>query len=202
MSVKIREALRNKRVVLASASPRRKELMRLLADNFEIIPAQCEEKIPEDLCDVFRLAEILAQQKCRDVSGRCNPDENTLVIGCDTVVIDPSGNSLGKPRDDGEALSMLRSLQGRESCVVSGVSVYFRGNYHTFSAVTRVRFYPADDSELKAYIATGEPNDKAGAYGIQGLGGLLVESICGDYNNVVGMPVSLLARKLGEILGE
>lgn len=201
MSFRIRELLNDKRVVLASASPRRKELMRLLTEDFEIIPALGEEHIPEENEDVFKISEILAEQKCREVAERCNPDENTIVIGCDTVVIDPDLTPLGKPVDDSDALDMLKHLQGVWSYVVSGVCVYYRGNYRVFSEETKVNFYPAADEELIAYIATKEPRDKAGAYAVQGLGGLLIKGIAGDYNNVVGMPVSRLARELTEILG-
>lgn len=200
MSFKIREMLKDKRVVLASSSPRRKELMRLLTEDFEIIPSRGEEIIPENT-DVFNISEILAEQKCREVAERCQPDRNTIVIGCDTLVIDHDLIPMGKPNSDRDALDMLKHLQGAWSCVVSGVCVYYRGDYSVFSEKTKVNFYPAADEELMAYIATKEPCDKAGAYAIQGLGGLLIEGIVGDYNNVVGMPVSKLARELTKILG-
>lgn len=201
MSFKVRELLKDKRVVLASASPRRKELMTMLTEDFEVIPAEGEERVPENT-DAFLIPEILAGMKCREVAARCSPDRDTVVIGCDTVVIAPDGKVMGKPRDDSDALAMLKSLQNAVSFVVSGVCVYFRGAFHTFSDKTKVRFYPADDSELEAYVMTGEPRDKAGAYAIQGLGGLLIESIEGDCNNVIGMPMSLLARRLEQIIGE
>jgi septum formation protein len=200
MSFKVRELLSDKRVVLASASPRRKELLRLLTENFEIIPSQCGEDV-DGVSDVYEIPKILAERKCREVANRCNPDGKTVVIGCDTLVIDPDGNPLGKPADEADALRMLKLLQGAQSSVISGVCVYYGGEYRSFSENTEVLFRPADDGELLAYIATGEPLDKAGAYAIQGLGGILIESIEGDYNNVVGLPVSELARLLAQILG-
>lgn len=200
MSIKVRELLKGKRVVLASASPRRRELIKTLAEDFEVMPAQGEECAPEGT-DVFEIAEVLAEQKCSEVVSRCEPDGDTVVIGCDTLVVAPDMSPMGKPSDAEDALDMLTALQDNESYVVSGVCVYFRGNYRSFSEITKVRFYPAEREELVSYIATGEPMDKAGAYAIQGLGGLLVKSIDGDYNNVVGMPVSRLARELSAILG-
>ena len=127
-------------------------------------------------------------------------DSDAIVIGCDTVVISPEGELMGKPRDEADALRMLKSLQGAQSWVCSGVCVSFAGKVESFTEKTAVTFYPADDEQLRAYIATGEPMDKAGAYGIQGLGGLLVEKIAGDYNNVVGLPMARLARTIAELL--
>ncbi len=197
MYIKARDLLKGKRVVLASKSPRRRELLHLLTDDFEIIPAEGEETVPDDL----RAEEVpvhLAGLKCREVAERIAPDDNTIVIGCDTVVIQ-DGKVLGKPSDEQQALEMLSALSGRAHIVVSGLSVYHRGEYRTGAGMASVSFYPADEEQLKAYIATGEPMDKAGAYGIQGIGGLLVKGISGDYNSVVGLPVNELARIVTEM---
>jgi septum formation protein len=200
MPFKVRELMKGKRTVLASASPRRKELMKLLSDDFEIIPSDCDESIPDGAV-AFRIAELLAERKCREVAARCMPDSDTVVIGCDTLVLDGALTPMGKPKDDSDALRMLTALQDSVSYVTGGVCVYFRGEFHTFTEKTEVTFYPASEEVLRAYIATGEPGDKAGAYAVQGLGGLLIKRICGDYNNVVGLPAARLARELAEIFG-
>lgn len=196
MSVNVWNMLDGRRVVLASASPRRRELMKLLTDDFEIMPADIDESA--DGCDAFEAAEMIARRKCMCITKKL--DSDAIVIGCDTVVISPEGELMGKPRNEADALRMLKSLQGAQSWVCSGVCVSFAGKVESFTEKTAVTFYPADDEQLRAYIATGEPMDKAGAYGIQGLGGLLVEKIAGDYNNVVGLPMARLARAIAELL--
>jgi septum formation protein len=173
--------------------------MHLLTDDFEILPSECDETA-EDGTDAFSLAKTLAERKCRDVADRCGADDSTVVIGCDTVVIDSEGEAMGKPRDDSDAFCMLKKLSGGVCTVSSGVCIYFRHEFHSFSCETKVAFYDSADDELRAYIATGEPHDKAGAYAIQGQGALLIKAIEGDYNNVVGMPVSRLARELENIV--
>lgn len=200
MYIKAREILKNKRVVLASKSPRRKELLHLLTDSFEVIPAEGEESAPADL-RAEQVPIYLADLKCREVAGRCRPDDDTIVIGCDTVVIS-SGKVLGKPADEMDALNMLSELAGKSHTVVSGLSVFSRGRYLTGAGMASVTFYPADEEQLMSYIATGEPMDKAGAYGIQGIGGLLVREINGDYNSVVGLPVNELARLITELASD
>lgn len=196
MSVNVWNMLDGRRVVLASASPRRRELMKLLTDDFDIMPADIDESA--EGCDAFEAAEMIARRKCMCIAKKL--DSDVIVIGCDTVVISPEGELMGKPRDEADALRMLKSLQGAQSWVCSGVCVSFAGKVESFTEKTAVTFYPADDEQLSAYIATGEPTDKAGAYGIQGLGGLLVEKIAGDYNNVVGLPMARLARTIAELL--
>ncbi len=196
MYIDAKKLLRGKKVVLASASPRRRELMRLLTDEFEVIPAAGEERAP----DKMRAEEIpifLAEQKCREVAARCG--EDAVVIGCDTVVIH-DGCILGKPSDEADALAMLTKLAGDTHIVVSGLCVCYGGKALTGAGVTEVSFYPADRRQLLDYIATGEPMDKAGAYGIQGIGGFLVKGISGDYNSVVGLPVNELARLIMELM--
>ena len=196
MSVNVWNMLDGRRVVLASASPRRRELMKLLTDDFEIMPADIDESA--EGCGAFEAAEMIARRKCMCIAKKL--DSDAIVIGCDTVVISPEGELMCKPRDEADALRMLKSLQGAQSWVCSGVCVSFAGKVESFTEKTAVTFYPADNEQLRAYIATGEPMDKAGAYGIQGLGGLLIEKIAGDYNNVVGLPMARLARTIAELL--
>ncbi|MBR6046179.1 MAG: septum formation protein Maf [Ruminococcus sp.] len=189
------KVLAGRRVVLASKSPRRQELLKLIFPEFEIIPALGEEVVPEGVPaeDVSRL---LAVQKCREVAENC-PD--ALVIGCDTTVA-VSGELLGKPADAADAVRMLRLLSDTRHEVISGVCIRLGEREVSFSEVTRVRFKPLTEADIAGYIATGEPFDKAGAYGIQEKGGLLISGIEGDFFNVVGLPVSAIADKLGEIM--
>ena len=181
------------RIVLASASPRRAELLRRLGLKVEISPAEVDERhLPGE--DPRAHVERLARAKAETVARR-RPE--ALVVAGDTVVV-RGGVVLGKPADAEEAVAMLLSLAGREHTVLSGIALC--GARGTVSAVGRatVRFRDFDEREARSYVATGEPMDKAGAYGIQGMGGALVEGIEGDYYTVVGFPVvsfiELLAR--------
>ncbi len=180
------------KIVLASQSPRRKELLeRIGVTDFEIVPAKGEEVINPALTPA-ELVEELSRQKCAEVAA-LRPD--ALVIAADTVVsID--GQILGKPHNEEEAFSMLARLSGRTHQVYTGVTVWEDDCTVTEHEVTEVRFRPLTDQEISWYIETGEPMDKAGAYGIQGYGGLFVEGISGDYFNVMGLPVC----RLGQIL--
>ena len=185
------------RIILASGSPRRKELMRLAELEFEVIPADCEEII--DTESAREAVQSLAHQKALWVAGKEKDSHpaDTLVIGADTVVA-LDDVILGKPADKEDAFRMLKTLSGREHEVYTGVSIISldRRIDDSFVACTKVKFYPLTDKEIEEYIATGEPFDKAGAYGIQGKGGLLVEGVYGDYNNVVGLPIAELVRRL------
>ena len=181
-------------VILASASPRRLELMQLITKDFKVIPADVEEILPDEV-GAIDAAEYLARLKAESVAVN-NP--SALVIGCDTAVI-VDGEVLGKPKNSEDAFSMLRKLSGREHSVVTGCALCLNGRTLSFSEETKVNFYELTDKEILDYIATNEPNDKAGAYGIQGRGALLVKSIVGDYFNVVGMPVSRLKREIEKI---
>lgn len=168
--------------------------MRLICEQFEVIPANVEEILPDEI-SALDAAEYLARLKAQSVASD-NPD--ALVIGCDTAVI-VNNEVLGKPKDNDDAFSMLRKLSGREHSVVTGCALCYGGKTVSFSEETKVIFYELTDKEILDYIATNEPNDKAGAYGIQGRGALLVKSIVGDYFNVVGMPVSRLDREIQKI---
>lgn len=180
--------------ILASASPRRKELFANISEEFDILPSMIEEVVPEGV-EIETVPEILASQKAADIAEQ-NP--TALVIGADTgVFID--GKMLGKPKDAAEAAEMLRSLSGRTHKVITGCALYLGEEKITFSELTEVTFYPLSEQEINDYIATGEPNDKAGSYGIQGKGMVLVKEIRGDYFNVVGLPVAKLSRYIQKI---
>ena len=180
-------------VILASQSPRRRELLeRMGISDFLIRPAQGEEIFDPSLTPA-QLVEVLSRQKAEEISAGAGPED--IVIAADTVV-SVDGRVLGKPGDEAEAAEMLAALSGREHTVYTGVTVCRGDQILTQHEATAVRFRPLTDQEIDAYIATGEPMDKAGSYGIQGRGALLVEGISGDYFNVVGLPVCRLGRML------
>ena len=181
------------KIVLASGSPRRRELLtRMGIADFDVRVPETEETYPPNLSP-RETVEYISREKARAAAALCRPDE--IVITADTMVF-LDGARLGKPRDEAHALEMLTALQGRRHTVCTGVTVR-RGDYRdTQSEETEVFFRPATEQELRAYIRTGEPMDKAGAYGIQGRGALLVEKIHGDFFNVMGLPVLRLSRML------
>ncbi len=183
-----------KRIILASASPRRRELLERAGVNFEVIPASGEENRISD--DPKEAVQQLARDKAVSVMHTIEDSaDGTLVIGSDTVVVFEN-MILGKPHDIEDAVNTLKKLQGNTHQVYTGVSVLEKKNgvwtEHTFYESTDVTFYPVSDEKIRAYVATGEPMDKAGSYGIQGIFGIYVRGICGDYNNVVGLPVARL----------
>ena len=178
-------------IVLASASPRRRELLQTAGVEFTVCVSDAEERIPPGTSP-HEAVMLLAKQKALAVA---KDRPNDLVIGADTVVV-YDGAILGKPADEADAARMLRMLSGRTHTVYTGVCLVSAGSAETFFEQTQVTFYPLTDDEIAAYIATGEPMDKAGAYGIQGRGCTLVRGICGDYFNVVGLPVAALCRRL------
>ena len=181
------------KIVLASGPPRRRELLtRMGIADFDVRVPETEETYPPNLSP-RETVEYISREKARAAASLCRPDE--IVITADTMVF-LDGARLGKPRDEAHALEMLTALQGRRHTVCTGVTVC-RGDYRdTQSEETEVFFRPATEQELRAYIRTGEPMDKAGAYGIQGRGALLVEKIHGDFFNVMGLPVLRLSRML------
>lgn len=183
-------------IILASQSPRRQELMDQAGIPCTCCPADVDETIT--CCTPPDAAVItLAARKAQAVFDRY-PD--AVVIGADTVVA--LGKQLfGKPANPEEAADMLRTLSGRTHQVYTGVCIIGPdGCFTTFFEKTDVTFFSLSDAEINAYIATGEPMDKAGAYGIQGRGALLVKAICGDYYNVVGLPIAQLVRSLKTVL--
>jgi len=179
-------------IILASGSPRRRELLKFITEDFEVCPVDADETIPEHI-DTAHATIFLAIMKASACAEK-NPDK--IVIGCDTTVI-LDGEIMGKPKNREHAFQMLRKLSGRKHFVSTGVSLQYGTNLvHNLTCVTQVEFYELSDEEINAYLDTGEPFDKAGAYGIQGKGSLLVKGIEGDYFNVVGLPVATLSREL------
>ena len=179
-------------IVLASKSPRRQELIRLITDDFTVASVDADETLPCPMSPsdaVMYLSEI----KARPLA-----DGKNTVIGADTVVA-LEDSILGKPKDKDDAFRMLRSLSGKIHSVYTGVTIIKGENTDTFFEKTDVEFYDLSDEEIADYISTGEPMDKAGAYGIQGYGALLVKKISGDFFNVVGLPVGKLNCELKKL---
>ena len=180
------------KIVLASQSPRRRQLLGQMGLEFTTQSPEIDEVAFQGR-DARDLVQILSREKARWIAGQVDPE--TLVIGADTVVV-RDGEILGKPKGEEEARAMLASLSGRTHQVCTGVTVCRGDKVLTQVEETQVTFRPLTDQEIRQYVSTGEPMDKAGAYGIQGLGGLLVAGIQGDYHNVVGLPVCRLGRML------
>ena len=181
------------KIVLASGSPRRQELLqRMGITDFDVRVPRTEEAYPAGLSP-RQVVEHISREKADAAAKLCTEDE--IVITADTMVFLDEAR-LGKPADEADALRMLTSLQGRHHTVCTGITVRQGGRSLTESESTEVYFRPATEAELRGYIATGEPMDKAGAYGIQGMGALLVEKINGDFFNVMGLPVLRLSRML------
>ncbi len=181
------------KIILASQSPRRRELLeRMGLNQFEIRPAAGEESASPDLSPA-QLVEELSRQKAREIALTAAAQD--IIIAADTVVA-ADGRVLGKPHSRDEAAEMLRFLSGRAHTVYTGVTVRQGETVLTQHEATDVFFRPLTEAEIAAYVDTGEPMDKAGAYGIQGRGCVLVEGIRGDYYNVMGLPVCRLAVML------
>ena len=182
------------RYILASKSPRRQELIGYILSDHEVIVSDVEEILPEGIAPED-VPAYLAGIKAQAVAAE-HPDD--VVIGADTVVI-LDGEVLGKPKDRDDAFRMLRALSGKAHTVITGCAIIQNGKMTTFADHTRVEFYPLSDREILDYIATGEPIDKAGAYGIQGKGSVLVKRIEGDFFNVMGLPVARLKREMERV---
>lgn len=185
-------------MILASASPRRHELIKLVVDEVQIITKEVEEVIdPKD--SPQKNVQTLARQKAMAVA---DDYENELVIGADTVVC-LDGHIMGKPKSVEEAKEMLRKLSGKTHDVCTGVALIqkSKGIDHTFVEITNVTMKALSEAEIEYYVATKEPMDKAGSYGIQGKGALYISHIDGDYYNVMGLPVHKLYETLNEIKG-
>ena len=185
------------KIVLASTSPRRAELLKQIGVEFELASGNVQERphpdeAPADYITRLARAKVMAVAREREAG---------LIVGADTVVV-LDGQLLGKPKDEADAERMLRSLSGRWHAVMTGVALHDVTTGQEVAAFdkTLVRFARLSNQEIDWYVKTGEPMDKAGAYGIQGLGGLFVDEIAGNYYNVVGLPLPLvyrLARRLG-----
>lgn len=186
-------------LILASASPRRQELIRTIGLPYRIDAADVDESMPEGTAP-DDLVEQLSLRKAQAVSGRVPDGEPSIVIGSDTVVV-LDGRILGKPKDEQDAADMLSAIAGRTHQVYTGITcIEVRtGTVLTRHEVSHVTMKPMDQDRIRRYVATGEPSDKAGAYAVQGIGALLVAKIEGDYFNVVGMSVRLLGEMLEEL---
>lgn len=180
-------------LILASASPRRKELLKNITEDFKIIVAKTDETLDEKIAPKD-VPEFLATKKARAVR-EMNP--NDTVIGSDTIVL-LGDKILGKPVSREDAFNMLKELSGNVHSVITGCCICEGEKEITFSCETKVEFFPLTNEEIYAYLDTNEPYDKAGSYGIQGVGSLFVKEIMGDYFNVVGLPVSMLNKVLKE----
>lgn len=196
------------KLYLASASPRRKELLKQVGLSFKTMPSTVEEKITRTKPD--EVVEELSYQKAVDVCSKLTVGgmEDFVVIGADTVV-SCWGEILGKPKDKEDAAGMLKRLQDGSHQVYTGVTLAWKSRdispmYYTFSECTDVTMYAMTEEEIRRYVDSGEPMDKAGAYAIQGLCAAYIQSICGDYNNVVGLPVGRVYQELKNrgLLGE
>ncbi len=196
-------------IILASNSPRRKELLERAGYTFTVMPSDCDEatdiRFPKDMVMELagRKAENVYKKVCADRAGTEAEAHPFIVIGSDTVVA-LNGRILGKPVDYDDAYNTLNSLSGQTHNVYTGVSImYYDGEKcrtKTFYENTEVTFYPMTHEEITGYLATGDPFDKAGSYGIQTQGGLFVKEIKGSYDNVVGLPLSRLYHELNEML--
>lgn len=192
------------KVILASASPRRRELLAQIGMDFKVIISKADENIsepaPEQL--VMKLSDIKAMAVYEEHGIE---DEATIILGADTVVAF-DGKVLGKPKDTQQAKEMLSMLSDNTHQVFTGVTILYKKQgglkSETFYDKTTVYTYPISDKEIDEYIMTGEPMDKAGSYGIQGIGAKFIKKIDGDYNNVVGLPVSKIYQKIKEIENE
>ncbi|MBO4890314.1 MAG: septum formation protein Maf [Lachnospiraceae bacterium] len=200
------------KIILASASPRRKQLLELAGFEFDIWPSDKEEvitkKIPEEIC------VELSKQKAIDVASsirtyndlhkELTTETDILVIGADTIVV-KDGSILGKPKDEEDAVSMLMALSGNTHSVYTGVTFVFSGKdgrvgEYSFYEETKVSFYPLDDEDIKSYVGSGDAMDKAGSYGIQTGAATFVRSIEGDYYNVVGLPIARVIHELKRLI--
>lgn len=188
-----------RKLILASASPRRKELLEQIGSVFEIIPAKGEEIITKEVPK--EVVQELALQKAREVADAVM-EEEIIVLGADTVVV-YDGKILGKPKNREDAIWMLTSLSGNTHSVYTGVAIICKDKEKeqvlNFYEETKVTMYPMSAAEIEAYVNSGEPMDKAGAYGIQGKCAIHIEKILGDYNNVVGLPVARIYQEMSRI---
>lgn len=196
-------------MILASQSPRRRQLLEELGYTLEVLPADIDEarrgsESPDEL--VRRLAEQKAAATLELARARGVRDADGLLVAADTIIWDDEGDVLGKPVNEADAERMLRALSGKTHRVSTGCCVIRLGEdlaelgRSSFVETTEVEFWPLTDAQVATYVASGDPMDKAGAYGIQGLGRLLVRGIRGDYFSVVGLPVSRLARQIDALL--
>ena len=190
-------------LVLASASPRRSELLTGAGAGFLVLPSDADEQADPSL-SAKELVKLLSARKAEATAalwGDALPDD-LLVLAADTVVEAPDGRILGKPTDKDDAYAMLSSLSGKRHYVYSGFTLLWKGGVYTEAVASGVRFKPLTDDEIYRYIATGEPMDKAGSYAIQGLGGALTDGYEGDFTNIVGLPMQALEEAANRLFAK
>ena len=183
------------KVILASASPRRKELLGRIFPDFQILSPAVDESVPPEI--PLDQAPVYLAQKKADFVRREN--DRDFIIAADTVVIF-NKRILGKPKDDEDARCTLTSLSGQTHKVITGCCICLGNKVNSFSVESKVSFYPLSEKEIEEYIASGEHRGKAGSYAIQGLGALFVKSIEGDYYNIVGLPIGRLKREIDSLM--
>lgn len=201
------------KIILASGSPRRKELLEQIGMEFEVWPSKCEEIIESD--EPSEVCMELSRQKALDIASGIksyneihsdiSSEQDLIIIGADTIVVKDK-DILGKPADEENAKEMLRELSGKVHSVYTGVTLVFmssdgRVGAHSFYEKTDVEVYPLNEDEVCEYVDSGDPLDKAGAYGIQGRFAKYIRKIDGDYYNVVGLPIGRLYQEMKSILG-
>lgn len=185
-----------KKIILASSSPQRQELFKKLGVKFVVEPSDFDER-SVDIGDPEKLVKALAYAKAKAVAKNF---PGSVVVGADTMVLH-NGEVFGKPRDAGHAKSMLKKLNGSTHNVLTGVAIYDSDTHHFTLDVDQsmISFKPLSDLEIDAYVKSQEPFGKAGGYAIQGLAGLFVDDIHGDYFNIIGLPLSIVARRFTEL---
>lgn len=179
------------KIVLASASPRRSEILKQVGFDFTVRISSYDEDMSLNL-----IPEELVKTLAKNKASHTEIYDDEVLIACDTVV--SLDKVMGKPKDENDAFDMLKNLSGKVHSVFSGVCLKSKTKEEVFAVETKIEFYQISDKEIKDYIKTGEPMDKAGSYAVQGLGALFVKKIDGDYFNVVGLPIASLAKKLKE----
>lgn len=179
-------------IILASASPRRKELLERMGVDFIIRTVQHDETMNPFGDPADEVADV-SVRKAKAVCPLCNDDD--IIIAADTIVV-CDGLVMGKPHSEAEAIAMLHRLSGREHQVMTGLTILQGEDTETTTVITTIRFRPLLDEEIRAYVSTGEPMDKAGAYGVQGLAAMFVVGLDGDFYNVMGLPVCTLSAML------
>lgn len=184
------------KIILASQSPRRQALLQLLDLPFTVQVSQADETMEPGKDPAQQVARV-SQRK----AGAIAREPDWVVIAADTIVV-CDGQILGKPTDEANARAMLRLLSGRTHQVMTGLTVLYGDRCHTCTEITDVTFRPLSEREIDRYVRSGEPMDKAGAYGIQGGGALFAEKIHGDYYNVMGLPMCRLVQMLGQTVPE
>ncbi|MBQ8297129.1 MAG: septum formation protein Maf [Ruminococcus sp.] len=183
------------KIILASSSPRRRELMKYITADFDAVSIDCDETLPCGI-DPLEASEYLANMKAL-AANKLYPDD--IVIGCDTTVI-CENDILGKPKNKEQCIGCMQYLSDRTHQVVTGCSIMHRDKVESFSEITNVTFRKLSDEEIEQYASTDEPYDKAGGYGIQGKGSDLIYNIDGDFFNVVGLPVTRLYQELKKFI--